>query len=92
MKIWPVITTAAAVAALAGCGTAATTAHSTPPAHSASPVSAISPADAGRVCAALNALEYGGSSKASAAVTAERAYHVTAADIARARKIRCPGN
>jgi hypothetical protein len=83
----PVIT-ALAVAALAltACSTTASTTH---PA-SVAPVSTLSYADAGRVCAALNALEFSGSSKAAAATTAEGAYHYPAADIARARKIRCP--
>lgn len=94
------LTTAALAAlalALAACGgsaasssppAASTTASTTTP--SAAPVSTLSYADAGRVCAALNALEYSGSSKASAAKTAEGAYHYTAADVARARQIRCP--
>ncbi len=68
--------------------TTSTTASTTTP--SAAPASTLSYADAGRVCAALNALEYSGSSKASAAKTAEGAYHYTAADVARARQIRCP--
>ncbi len=66
----------------------------THPPSSASPsaTSTTSYADAGRICAALNALEYAGNTTAEAATTAEHAYRVTAADIARARRIRCPHN
>lgn len=96
MRGWAVVAVAAIVAALSACssGPSAATAPSTQATHSVSPdpVSTISYADAGRVCAAMNALEYSGSSKTSAASTAEQAYHVTAADVAQARKIRCPGN
>lgn len=80
---------AALAIGLAACGGTASTTH-----HAASPApsSTIGYADAGRAYAALNALEYGGSSKAAAAATVEAAEHLTAADIARARQLRCPGN
>lgn len=82
----------AVMLALAGCGGTAAAAHSPAATHSPGPVSTLSVADAGRVCAALNALEHGGSSKAAADRTAQGAYHLSAADVARARRIRCPGD
>ena len=86
--MWRRIVLALTVILITGCSTAPKVSPATT--HSATPVSTPSYADAGRVCAALNALEYTGSGKASAALSAEGAYHVTAADVARARKIRCP--
>jgi hypothetical protein len=54
------------------------------------PTSTISYETAGVVCAALNALELGGSDHDSAAQTVETAYNFTDADVVRAREIRCP--
>jgi hypothetical protein len=84
--------TAAAVAALAvtGCsaGTASTASH--PPTSPPPALPSVTYAQAGRICAALNALEHTGSSKAAAATAAAQANGLPVSAVVSARLARCP--